>query len=159
MKKVFVSSTTKDLGDARKKVCDSLVKLEILPVSMDYYTCDNTSPKKLDEEMVNGCDGCIILVGHLYGSSPPKRRKSFTHLEYEATIKSRKKLYPFLAADKFTYNSILRENDSLNKRLQAFRKRLVENHSVRYFNNIDHLCAEVLVCICKELLKNLKGER
>jgi hypothetical protein len=32
--KIFVSSTTKDLGDARKKVCDQLLELDIQPEQM-----------------------------------------------------------------------------------------------------------------------------
>jgi hypothetical protein len=32
--KVFVSSTTKDLGDARKRVCEQLLQLGIQPEQM-----------------------------------------------------------------------------------------------------------------------------
>lgn len=82
--KVFVSSTTKDLGEARKKVCDRLLQLDIQPVSMDWYTSDPRSPQRLDDIRVKECDASVIIVGHLYGSCPPGEEKSFTELQYKA---------------------------------------------------------------------------
>ncbi|MGD0551625.1 MAG: DUF4062 domain-containing protein [Sedimentisphaerales bacterium] len=145
--KIFVSSTTKDLGDARKKVCDRLLQLDIQPVSMDWYASDPKSPQQLDDAKVKSCDAFIIIVGHLYGSCPPKGEKSFTELEYHAAPSQ--KIYSFLATDKFPVSPSLREDDVTYKKLQAFRKDIEQNHTPRYFDSEEQLCTEVVAATPK----------
>jgi len=145
--KVFVSSTTKDLGEARKKVCERLLQLDIQPVSMDWFTADAKPPRQLDETKVKECDVFVIIVGHLYGESPADEEKSFTELEYEAAAASGKPLYPFLATDEFRYDPRLREDDAANEQIQAFRQRLTHEHSPRRFDNEDQLCLEVIAAL------------
>ncbi|MCP4263592.1 MAG: DUF4062 domain-containing protein [Planctomycetes bacterium] len=147
--KVFVSSTTKDLGEARKKVCDRLLQLDIQPVSMDWYAADDKSPKQLDDAKVNECDAFVIIVGHLYGSCPNGEKKSFTELEYEAAKASGKHVYPFLASNKFPIFPDLQEDDATRGKLKAFRKRLTDDHAPRYFDNDDKLCTEIVAAIRK----------
>ena len=145
--KVFVSSTTKDLGEARKKVCERLLQLDIQPVSMDWYTADVKSPKQLDKAKVKECDAFVIIVGHLYGSSPKGEKKAFTELEYDAAIASGKPVYPFLASNEFRYDPGLREDDAANKKLQVFRDHLTKEHCPRSFDSADGLCAEVIAAL------------
>ena len=145
--KVFVSSTTKDLGQARKKVCERLLQLDIQPVGMDFYASHPDPPKQLDHDKVKESDAFVIIVGHLYGESPSGKQKSFTELEYEAAIGSEKPVYAFLASDEFRYDPCLREDDATNKKLHAFRDRLTKEHSPRPFDNPDHLCVEVIAAL------------
>jgi tetratricopeptide (TPR) repeat protein len=145
--KIFVSSTTKDLADARKKVCDRLLQLDIQPVSMGWYASDPKSPQQLDDAKVKSCDAFIIIVGHLYGSCPPNEEKSFTELEYNAAPP--KKIYSFLATDKFPISPSLREDDATYKKLQAFRKNIEQKHTPRYFDTEEQLCTEVVAAIPK----------
>ena len=145
--KVFVSSTTKDLGEAREKVCKVVAQLHDQYVCMDCYTSDPRSPKKLDQDKVNTCDVFVIIVGHLYGSSPKGGKKSFTELEYEAAIDSGKPVYPFLASNKLLLPPELQETDAKRKKLQVLRKRLIDDHAPRYFDNADNLCAEVAAAL------------
>ena len=145
--KIFVSSTTKDLADARKKVCERLLQLDIQPVSMDSYASDPTPPELLDHKKVQDCDAFVIIVGHLYGSCPPSKEKSFTELEYEAALAYDKPVYTFLASEQFAYNPNFREDDTANAKLQAFRDQLTKKHSPRPFDNADHLCVEVIVAL------------
>ncbi|MCP4257251.1 MAG: DUF4062 domain-containing protein [Planctomycetes bacterium] len=142
--KVFVSSTTKDLGDARKKVCDQLLQLNLQPDGMDFYTSDPNPPKQLDQTKVDECDAVVVIVGHLYGSSPKGGKKSFTELEYDVAIASGKPVYPFMASDEFLFSSTLREDDATSKKLQAFRDRLQKNYTIAYFNTIENLCTKVV---------------
>ena len=126
---VFVSSPTKDLGEARKKVCERLLQLGIKPVSMGCYTADGRPPKKVDEAKVKECAGFVLIIGHLYGSSPDREDKSFTELEYEAAIEAGMEVYAFLASeDKFPVLPSLREDDITHKKLQAFRKQIGRAH-------------------------------
>jgi hypothetical protein len=145
--KVFVSSTTKDLGQARKKVCERLLQLDIQPVSMDWYTANGKPPKQVDEAKVKECAALVIVVGHLYGSSPPGEKKCFTELEYEAALASGKLIHAFLASDKFTGERALREDDVTYEKHQAFRERLEQDHAPREFDNEDQLCTEVVVAL------------
>lgn len=145
--KVFVSSTTKDLGEARNKVCDQLLQLDIQPHSMDSYTSGPETAKERDDDEVKDCESLVIIVGHLYGESPTGEEKSYTELEYEAAVESSMDVYPFLASDKFPLSPNLREYDATYKKLQAFRERLEEKHTQKYFDNVDKLCAEVAAAL------------
>jgi len=145
--KIFVSSTTKDLADARKKVCEQLLQLDIQPVSMDWYTADGAPPKQLDQEKVDSCDAFVIIVGHLYGSCPPDEDKSFTELELHTAVSSSKPIYSFLATSEFRYDPDLREGDAANSKIQAFRERLSQEHSPRPFDTADGLCVEVVAAL------------
>jgi len=147
--KVFVSSTTKDLKEARKKVCERVAQLENQYVCMDCYTSDDKSPKQLDEAKVKGCDSFVIIVGHLYGSCPKSEEKSFTELEYEAAVASGKSVYPFLASDKYPALASIHEDDATYNKLQAFRERLEQNHSPRFFDSEEQLCTEVVAALPK----------
>ena len=145
--KIFVSSTTKDLGNARRRVCDQLLQLGIQPVSMDWYPADGRPPRQLDDSKVKACDAFVIIVGHLYGSCPEGEEKSFTELEYEAALASGKDVFPFLASDEFPLSPSLREDDATHAKLLAFRECLGRDHTPRPFDNIDHLCAEVAAAV------------
>jgi tetratricopeptide (TPR) repeat protein len=153
--KVFVSSTTKDLEEARKKVCEQLLKLDMQPVSMDSYVSDQRPPMQLDDDKVKECDAFVIIVGHLYGSCPKGEEKSFTELEYEVAVASGMDVYPFLASDKFPLSPNLREDDATYKKLQAFRKRLEEEHTPSYFDNADILCADAVAAL-KDAVEKVK---
>ena len=145
--KVFVSSTTKDLGEARKKVCERLLQLDIQPVSMDWYTADGRPPKQVDETKVKQCDAFVIIVGHLYGQSSSGEKRSFTELEYETAAASGKTVYAFLASNKLLLSPDLLEDDARREKLRTFRERLEQDHTPRYFNNEDQLCTEVVVAL------------
>jgi hypothetical protein len=147
--KVFVSSTTKDLGDARERICKQLLQLDIQPVCMDWYASDPKAAKEIDDAKVRSCDAFLIIVGHLYGSCPAGEEKSFTELEYKAAVASGKDVYPFLASNKFLLSPDLQEDDATRQKLKAFRERLERDHTPRYFDNADHLCAEVAAAVPK----------
>jgi len=50
---------------------------------------------------VDDCDAFVIIVGHWYGSSPKRARRSFTEVEYDAAVASDKPVYAFLATSDF----------------------------------------------------------
>lgn len=141
--KVFVSSTTKDLGEARERVCKQLLQLDIHPVSMDWYGSDPKAPRHLDDARVKQCEAFVIIVGYLYGESPPGEEKSFTELEYEAARGFKKPVYAFLTSEHFKGPQRLREDDATYQKLLAFRKRLGEVHTPALFDTIENLCTEV----------------
>lgn len=145
--RVFVSSTTKDLGEARERVCKQLLQLDLHPESMDWYASDPSPPKLLDDVKIKSCGIFVIIVGHLYGSCPPGEEKSFTELEYETARALGRPVYPFLASDRLPSPPSLREEDATFAKLNAFRERLGRDHLPRLFDNIDQLCAGVAAAL------------
>ncbi|MBN2129920.1 MAG: DUF4062 domain-containing protein [Sedimentisphaerales bacterium] len=143
--KIFVSSTTKDLADARKKVCEQIAGLDNQYVCMDCYTASGRPPAEFDDSKVKECDAFVIIVAHYYGSCPPGEERSFTELEYEAAVASDKPIYAFLASEDFPRH--LRENDATYATLEAFRQKLGEKHLPKYFDNPDQLCAHVAAAV------------
>ena len=147
--KIFVSSTTKDLGDAREKVCKQIAGLDNQYVCMDCYTASGRPPAEFDDTKVKECDAFVVIVAHYYGSCPPGKDKSFTELEYEAAIASGKPIYPFLASEAFPASQSLREDDATHAKLQAFRDRLGRDHTPKPFDSVDDLRAAVATAIPK----------
>ncbi|MHC4520801.1 MAG: DUF4062 domain-containing protein, partial [Planctomycetota bacterium] len=145
--KVFVSSTTKDLDDAREQVCKQIASLDNQYVCMDCYTASDRPPAEFDDSKVAECDAFVLIVAHYYGSCPPGKDKSFTELEYEAALASEKLIYPFLASEAFPPSPTLREDDATYAKLQAFRDRIARDHTPRYFDNPDQLCAHVAAAL------------
>jgi tetratricopeptide (TPR) repeat protein len=145
--KVFVSSTTKDLGDAREKVCKQIAGLDNQYVCMDCYTASGRPPAEFDDSEVKKCEAFVLIVAHYYGSCPPGKDKSFTELEYEAAVASDKPIYPFLASEAFPVSPNLREDDATYQKLQAFRERLGRDHAPKPFDSIDDLRAAVAAAV------------
>ncbi|MBP7049401.1 MAG: DUF4062 domain-containing protein [Phycisphaerae bacterium] len=142
-----MSSTTKDLGNAREKVCKQIAALDSQYVCMDCYTASGRPPAEFDDSKVRECDTFVVIVAYYYGSCPPGKEKSFTELEYEAALAADKPVYPFLASEKFPPVASLREDDATHAKLDAFRERLGRDHTPRYFDNEDNLCAEVATAV------------
>jgi Domain of unknown function (DUF4062) len=80
--RVFVSSTSTDLGEYRQSARDAIMGLDLLPVDMIYWSADSRDGSTASVGRVKNCDVLILIVAHRYGHVPHGSRYSVTELEY-----------------------------------------------------------------------------
>ncbi len=101
-KRVFISSTAKDLKDHRRQVDLAIERLGQAAVRMEAFTADPGTPVEVCKEKVGGADLLVVIVAHRYGWVPTTREggdgeKSITWLEVEAAEQKRPTEIPVLA--------------------------------------------------------------
>ena len=84
IKKVFLSSTARDLAAYRDAVIKAIADLDGYDsVRMETFGARDTIALKLCQEKVRECQLFVGMLGLCYGSSPPDDSKSFTEQEYD----------------------------------------------------------------------------
>jgi hypothetical protein len=81
---IFLSSTIGDYEDFRRQVQDVLLKKAECAcfLSEDWVGGYDATVTKC-QQRVKDSGGFILMLGHWYGSIPPGKEKSITHLEFE----------------------------------------------------------------------------
>jgi len=155
VRKVFLSSTARDLATHREAVYRAISGLDGFQcVRMEDFGARDQAADPFCRALVKECGVFVGLAGHLYGSSPDGSETSFTEGEYEAAVKVDTPRLLFLASDDLPMASSLRESDALWQRQQDFRERLKKERIVAFFADPGALAAQVVTA-----LRNLeKGE-
>ena len=131
MKRVFLSSTGKDLGPHREAVFKALSRVDgIKVVRMENFTADPRVPRRLCEDKVVGCDIFIGILGHCYGFRPSDDDRSMTEIEYDTAVKERLPPLMFVAPRDFPTpaDALLGETADDHERQKAFRGRVLAGH-------------------------------
>jgi hypothetical protein len=86
--RVFLSSTAIDLGDHRKAISDTVLRLEHLPIGMERFGAIARSPLEVCREKVLNSDVVVVMIAHRYGWVPSEEqggdgKKSITQYEVE----------------------------------------------------------------------------
>ena len=96
-KKVYVSSTFKDLEEHRSAVKATLERAGFDVECMEKYPAFDERPKDKCLADVAECDYYVLILAWRYGFQPEDdnpRRLSITHLEYEEAVRLQKALSP-----------------------------------------------------------------
>jgi hypothetical protein len=153
-RKVFLSSTAKDLGPHREAVFRAISRLDGFQcVRMEDFGARDREADDFCRARVAECDVFVGLIGHLFGSSPPGLEVSFSEREHEAAVDSGVPRLLFLASDDLPLPPSLREPDDLWHRQQNFRERIKKERIVDFFDSPDRLEAAVVAA-----LRNLERE-
>lgn len=120
--RVFVSSTTRDLGSYRQIVCDELMKGGYFPDVQKNFLAD---PRKLSdflEDKIRKCDTVICLLGPRFGEAPEPSGgvlRSYTQMEYDVARQLNKDVYVFLATPSCALDDNTPETDEKCRLQQA----------------------------------------
>jgi hypothetical protein len=82
---VFVSSTYHDLTDERLEVIKALLELDCIPCGMEYFPAASEETWNYIQNLIDGCDYYILIVGGRYGSVTADG-VSYTRREYEYAL-------------------------------------------------------------------------
>lgn len=94
---VFISSTYKDLIEARSKVRDAILSMMHFPVGMEMFNAADEEQWEIIQETIDSSDYYVLILGQRYGSvieSVFIRKDGFVREEqYVFTQSGRKLVY------------------------------------------------------------------
>ena len=148
MKRVFLSSTARDLSKFREAVYQGLEGMDgIHCVRMEDFGARHADAQTFCPEKIAECDLVICLVGLCYGSAPPDSDRSYTELEYDHAVKEGIACLVFLSADDHFYPGYYREADGEWRKQDKFRTRLKDATIADFFKEPDELAGKVLKAV------------
>lgn len=99
--KIFVSSTTVDLGEYRHKVADVVIRLGQVPITMETFGASSSAVQTVSLERVRECDVLVGLIGLRYGHVPAGSVKSVTEMEYDTATVAQKLVLMYVPASAY----------------------------------------------------------
>lgn len=139
---VFVSSTYKDLIEARKAVILALLELDCIPAGMELFPATDEDAWTLIKEVIDGCDYYILIIAGKYGSLG-KDGNSFTEMEFDYAVSKGKPVMCFLYENVESLPSSENERtEILQNKLTQFREKAKAKHC-KYWTTPDDLGGKV----------------
>lgn len=140
---VFISSTSIDLPEHRKKVTAAILELDLFPDGMERWPAADENPLDFCLGKVDQADIFIGIYAHRYGWVPPGQDRSITELEYDRAVERRIPRYLFLMGQKHAVLAKDVETGDGAAKLKAFKARIQSERVRQTFDNADQLRAEV----------------
>ena len=141
MKRVFISSTSRDLLKHREAVRDTVLTLEMHPVMMEHFPAMDADAIAACKAKVLASDIFVGIYAHRYGYIPTGHMQSITEMEYDWAIEANLPIYIFVVDENYGWN----ENfyDEHQDELKALKKRLGKAKVWKTFTNPDSLARAV----------------
>ncbi len=164
-KKVYISSTSKDLGEHRSALKATLERAGFDVECMENYPAFDERPRDKCLADVAECDYYVLILAWRYGFQPEDdnpRRLSITHLEYEKAVRLKKPCLAFLLDPEHAWPPGRIDPNALSPRskIGRFRQTVETAHGRRFFTTPDSLAAAVLEPLREEEQKHLSdGEK
>lgn len=111
--RVFISSTFYDLVQVRYNIGDFIRNLGYEPVMHERAAITYTQTTELENDCYNelsNCDIVVCIIGNNFGTKSQGSELSITMEELKTAIKSKKKVYVFIAKDVFIENRTYEQN-------------------------------------------------
>jgi hypothetical protein len=141
---VFVSSTYKDLIDAREQVTEQLLRSRCIPSGMELFTASGRPPWDVIKAAIDTTDYMILILAGRYGSVG-KDGRSFTEHEYDYAEELGIPVLAFLheAPDMLPARHV--DTGAAAKKLDAFRRKVgdSERHTVQFWSDARDLAQKV----------------
>lgn len=90
---VFVSSTFVDLSHERQAAVEAILTAGHIPAGMELFTSGDESQMEVIKQWIDESDVYLLILGGRYGSVEAKSGKSYTQLEYEYALDTKKPLF------------------------------------------------------------------
>lgn len=150
--KIFLSSTFRDLAEYRSAAGEMLRSLGHDILGSDDDAASGEPPFETSLKNVEICDVFVAIIGWTYGYIPPDKDsnpagRSVSELEYEHAKKLGKPLLIFMADSTVPVPQDRLSVSEQPERLDAFRRRLEQEHIVARFESPADLAAQVGVAI------------
>ena len=130
--RVFISSTFYDLKQARNNIADFISSLGYEPVMHERAGVAYTQTTPLENDCyheLSSCDIVVCIIGNHFGSKSTESDLSITMNEIQNAIKSKKKVYIFIANDVYTENRTY----LLNKDSGSFKSAYTDDIKIHEF--------------------------
>src|SRR5574337_380964 len=151
---IFVSSTYKDLIEARDAVVKTILSLYHFPIGMEMFSADDAEQWEIISETISVSDYYVVIIGHRYGSETSEGI-SFTEKEYDyARIKGIPVLAFIRKRDVATKPEDRDDAPEKIKKLQAFIDKATADKMCDYWETTDELARKVAIALTKSFSRN-----
>lgn len=151
---IFVSSTFRDLQDARQQVQIAIQRINFIPAGMEFFPSANDAPWDVIARIVEDSDYYVLIVGGRYGSVD-ENGISFTEREYDLAVQKRIPVLAFLHLDP---GKLPAENCDMNgeaqTKLENFRTKIRGAHHCLSWYSAEDLATKVIVSLVNEIVQN-----
>lgn len=150
---VFVSSTFTDLKMERQAAVSAILNMGHIPAGMELFTANDTSQWETIRKWIDESDVYMLILGARYGSVDEKSGISYTELEYEYALKSKKPLFAVVVEER-CIEQIAKDRglDFIERihtqELKKFRDNVLKNMCSFYEDTKD-----IQICVMKSLPK------
>jgi hypothetical protein len=144
---VFISSTFKDLVEERRAVIQTLLEADCIPAGMELFPASDSEKWDLIQGVIDLCDYYVVIVGGRYGSVDDVEALSYTEMEFDYAVKTKKPVMGFLHGDPGKLPGDKLDLDKeLREKLDAFREK-IEKKMVKYWHEPGDLPGQVALAI------------
>jgi hypothetical protein len=141
---IFVSSTYEDLIDERQAVTQILLESECFPAGMELFPAGDEDKMDLIRGIIDDSDYYMLILGGKYGSIDPDTNLSYTEMEYDYAISTKKPVMAFVVKDIGDLAARRVETDPKNaERLRKFRDKVLKPRTVRFYSDKKELSSMV----------------
>ncbi|MEZ4672414.1 MAG: DUF4062 domain-containing protein [Anaerolineae bacterium] len=143
-KSVFISSTSRDLGEYREAVDKAIRRLELRPINMDDFGSQPGGASGVSLREVGKADMFVGIVARRYGYVPNEGAHSITEQEYDEAVRRNVPRLMYLLDPAYNWPEERVEAGEIPQRkLTAFRQK-IELQDVRsLFTSPEDLVAKV----------------
>ena len=148
VKKVFLSSTARDLAEYRDAVTKAVNGLDgYTAIRMEDFGAGTVpAASKCSEEVLN-CDLYVGILAYNYGSLAKEIDKSFTEIEYDTAENIPRLIFIADAKNGFKVDPDQIDSDELRGRQKVFRERVGQTHVAAFFTTPSDLAVKVITAI------------
>jgi len=148
---VFVSSTFADLEGERLQINDALAKAGYLVAGMELFPATDLQQLDFIKRIIDRSDYYVVVIAGRYGSIA-EDGMSFTQHEYEYARSRGIPVLAFIHANPGSLSVARSDIDAdLLKKLEAFRGALKTGRVVKFWNNVNELCTEIIVAVSQAI--------
>ena len=151
---VFVCGTYGDLREERSAVMDAITRMHFQYGSMEMFGARPEAPIDVCIDEVRKSDVLVIIVGHRYGTFVPGTDLSFTETEYEEGYRLNKSSFVYIRDESVPILAQHFEQEPAKvARLQLFRGKLEDRHTVFRFHSTSELALQVTVDLNRSMAR------
>lgn len=140
---IFVSSTYRDLRELRERVIFELMRNGYIAVGMEQFHASGEEQMEYIRPLIDQTDYYVVIIKGRYGS-PASDGVSYTEKEYRYAVEKGVPVLAFLYEDIGSLSVSDTDNDpEALKKFNTFRKELMTDKMVSFWNNEDDLVSKV----------------
>ena len=152
---IFISSTYKDLKQARIKVRDAILSMYHFPVGMEMFDASNKNQWDIIKNDIDGSDYYVLIIGKCFGSIVPNEDISYTQKEFRYALEKGVPILAFIMDEDAETAPTFKEVDFYRiQKLEEFKEEVKRGRTVSYWNNVDELVGKVILSLTKEIARN-----
>ncbi len=158
IKKVFLSSTYRDLIGYRKVATEAIQRFGWFTVAMEDFLSQDERPKDLCLDLVAECDLYVGIFAHRYGYIPEGDEQSITEQEYRCACNRGIKCLIFILNNDHPWLKDWIDRGEAEERLIKLKKDLTSRHTCSFFGTKENLAVLLSASLAKYTRNELVGQ-